>query len=91
MRDGFKDATGDYGARDEARNPVLQTGVWLSDATLDPNEEANGDTVLEVTIDVAGVDFDEFEWVEEGKPYREWLIPAKTLNPLMIGIRIEGR
>jgi hypothetical protein len=23
----------------------------------------------------------EFEWVEEGKPYREWLIPAEVINP----------
>jgi hypothetical protein len=21
-----------------------------------------------------------FEWVEEGKPYREWLVPAAVLN-----------
>jgi len=21
-----------------------------------------------------------FEWVEEGKPYREWLVPAALLN-----------
>ena len=23
---------------------------------------------------------DAFEWVEEGKPYREWLVPAAVLN-----------
>ena len=23
----------------------------------------------------------DFEWIEEGKPYREWLIPAEVINP----------
>jgi hypothetical protein len=44
--------------------------------------------VLEVTIDAAGVVLDEFEVVEEGRRFREWLIRAAVLNPLMIGIQV---
>jgi hypothetical protein len=68
----------------------LQTGVWLSDVPLHPSEGAHGNTLLEATIDAAAGALDECEWIEEGKPYREWLIPAAILKPLMIGIRIKG-
>jgi hypothetical protein len=46
--------------------------------------------MLEVAIAAAGGVLDEFEWIEEGKPYREWLTSAAILKPLMIGIRIKG-
>jgi len=56
------------------------TGVWVSDCPLDVNEGAEGDVVLtlNVPIDV----FERYEWIEEGKPYREALIPAAVLNAL---------
>ncbi len=31
-------------------------------------------------IDIAEDLLAAFEWVEEGKPYREWLVPADVLN-----------
>ena len=39
---------------------------------------ASGDTLLRIEIaeDVLAA----FEWIEEGKPYREWLVPAAILN-----------
>jgi hypothetical protein len=89
LREGFMDATGYYGTSDEAGKPMLWTGVWLSSVSLDPNDGANGDTVLEVTLDaVAAGILDDFEWIEEGKSYREWLIPATALKLMMPGIRI---
>ena len=42
------------------------SGVWVSDRPLDNSEGASGEARL--------------EWVEEGKPFREWLVPAAVLN-----------
>ena len=39
-----------------------------------------GDTLLEVSLDVSNGELDLYEWVEELKPYREWLIPAALIN-----------
>ena len=72
LRDGFKDGTGHY-LTDE-----LHSGVWLSNEPLDCNEGATGDVLLEVIM--SEVDVAAYEWVEEGKPYREWLIPAAIVN-----------
>ena len=72
LRDGFRDATGFYLTAQE------WTGVWVSDRPLDINEGADGDAPLIVEIP-EGV-FAAHEWEEEGKPYREALIPAEIVN-----------
>jgi len=54
------------------------TGVWLSDVPLDENEGAHGDTLLLVKIPKGVIA--EYEWIEEGKPYREFLAPASLVN-----------
>jgi hypothetical protein len=54
-------------------------GVWLSDRPLDLNEGAPGDTTLQVSFP-PNTDLDRFEWVEEGKGFREWLVPADLIN-----------
>ncbi len=53
-------------------------GVWVSDRPLDSNEGAAGEWVL--MVDIGEADLSEWEWVEEGKSYREWLVPAEILN-----------
>jgi hypothetical protein len=69
---GFRDAEGGY------LTTGLHRGVWISDRPLDVNDGAEGDEilVLEAPESVIGP----FEWVEEGKPYREFLVPAAVLN-----------
>lgn len=47
---------------------------------LDINEGAEGDTLLEVNLDVSDEDLKLYEWVEELKPYREWLISVALIN-----------
>jgi hypothetical protein len=53
-------------------------GVWLSDSPLSINEGADGDDLLaiEIPADVIA----DYEWIEELKPYREWLVPAEIVN-----------
>jgi hypothetical protein len=45
---------------------------------LDESESAFFDTIL--TMDVPADVFEEYEWVEDLKSYRESLIPADILN-----------
>ena len=50
----------------------------MSDRPLDNSEGASGETLLQ--IEVAEEILAPYEWVKEGKPYREWLIPAAVVN-----------
>ena len=74
LRDGFKDGTGHY------LTGQLHSIVWLSNEPLDINEGATGEVLLEVALDMREDDLAFYEWPEEGKPYREWLIPAPIVN-----------
>jgi hypothetical protein len=71
---GFKDGTDSYMTKNE------YSGVWLSNVPLDANEGAFGDTLLLVELDLTEGDLAQFEWIEEGKGFREWLIPAALIN-----------
>jgi hypothetical protein len=73
LRDGFIDTTGSYMAID-----VEFSGVWVADRPLDDNEGADGDVVL--VVDIGEASIAEYEVIEEGKPYREWCVPADVLN-----------
>jgi hypothetical protein len=74
MRRGFKDTTGYY------MIALPTSGVWVSDRPLDVNEGARGDILLRVTVRLGKRDLRKYEWVEEGKPYREWQLPAALIN-----------
>jgi hypothetical protein len=74
LSDGFRDATGNYLTDRES------SGVWLSDVPLGVNEGCTGDTLLRVTLNLSESKAADWEWVEEGKPYREWQIPADIIN-----------
>lgn len=67
---GFRDGCGTYMTDREF------SGVWLSDRPLDENDGACGEALLTITVDANP---DDYEWVEEGKSYREWLVPAALL------------
>lgn len=80
-RDGFTDRVGRYLTEQE------WSGVWLSDRPLDANEGAEGAHLLELTIDATESDLADYEWIEEDKTYREWLVPAAVLNPRIRSVR----
>jgi hypothetical protein len=75
LRDGFRDGVGTYMTLREHR------GVWLSNVPLDIDEGAEGDILLQVG-ELPEQAIAEYEWIEDGKPYREWLIPARLINEL---------
>ena len=54
------------------------SGVWVADRPLDPNEGAWGRFVI--SLDVPESELEPYEWVEEGRFYREFLVPAELLN-----------
>ena len=75
LKDGFRDVMGYHHAGQE------WTGVWVSSEPLDWSQrqylnEANTLFAIEIPEDVIS----EFEWAQEGKLIREWLIPAELLN-----------
>lgn len=73
-RDGFRDAQGTYGLIDH-----VLTGVYVSETPLDENEGALTGALFTFT----GVDPEtiaDYELIEEGKPYREWCVPAEIVN-----------
>jgi hypothetical protein len=57
-------------------------GVWLSDRPLDCNSGAKGRALLCVTLAASERWLARWEWVDRTKAYREWLIPARTVNRL---------
>jgi hypothetical protein len=69
---GFRDGRGGSGFLD----PLV--GVWLSNEPLTENEGARGPAVLFLKIPIAAIR--DFEVIEEGKPYREWVVPAGVVN-----------
>jgi hypothetical protein len=75
LRDGFRDEEDSYGMED-----FTLRGVFLSDKPLSIHEGAGGDDLLKVTLPDGCCDFSYYELVEEGKPYREWCIPAEIIN-----------
>ena len=69
---GFRDGIGGYLTNGQ------HTGVWISDLPLDEAEGAMGEALFALDIEEAFIAV--YEWIEEGKPYREWMVPAALLN-----------
>ena len=72
LAEGFRDSSGGFLTAQE------WSGVWLSDRPLDSNEGAKGDVLL--SIEIPEQTIADYEWEEEGKPYREFLAPAALIN-----------
>ena len=77
MRHGFKDSTNYY------MTQRMHTGAWLSSVPLNFNEDISGDVLLQVETDLQEIELAQYEWIEEGKGYREWMVPAALINPHM--------
>jgi hypothetical protein len=70
----------------------LFPALWykpVSNVPLDENESAFGDILLEVTVEITESEIGQYEWIEQGKPYREFLVPAAEINSRM-KIRVVG-
>jgi hypothetical protein len=76
IANGFRDSAGRY------MTTGWHRGVWLSDRPLDSNQGADGDVLLCIVLSCSEVQIARWEWIEARKPYREWLIPAQTVNHL---------
>jgi hypothetical protein len=72
MTEGFRDQTGNY------MTVIAWSGVWFSDVPLDENEGADGDTLL--VLEIPEHVISQYEWIEEGKPYREFLLLSELAN-----------
>jgi hypothetical protein len=76
MTVGFEDKTSNY------LTEQRWGGVFVSDRPLDCSDGVALDAtvLLEIHLGLLEADISDYEWVEEGKTYREWLLPAATLN-----------
>ncbi len=72
LANGFRDGKGTY------LTDRTWVGVWLSNIPLGDDEGATGDTIL--VLEIPARIFRCYEWVEEGKGYRESLIPTAIVN-----------
>jgi len=70
LKIGFRDATRQYMTLNK------HTGVWISNVPWEIDGEAECLLGIDLSIDI----IKEYEWIEEEKPYREFLVPAKLLN-----------
>jgi hypothetical protein len=82
LREGFKDSSGTY------LSDRLFSGVWLSLVPFDLNDGAKGDTLLRLDLNCTELELSDFEWVEEGKVRREWLVPAELIRRCVRKIRV---
>jgi len=83
VREGFRDATGRYLTDQEF------SGVWLSDFALYCSEGASMGALLAVDMELTQKQLEFYEWVEEGRSYREWLVPAKLINEQAVVTMID--
>jgi len=72
LKEGFRDATGYY------LTDQQHTGVWVSGEPFDGQYLNDANTLF--AIEIPEDTISEFEWIEEAKTIREWLIPAALLN-----------
>jgi hypothetical protein len=76
MRAGFRAATGAYGLGDGKL-----TGCFFADRAVSENEGARSSAAVVVDVAAGAMEsLADFELVEEGKPYREWCLPAALVN-----------
>ena len=76
---GFHDLTSNFGLYSGTTGePVNTTGVFFSDLVLDENEGICSEAYF--LLEIPDQHLASYEWVEEGKAYREWCIPAVLAN-----------
>ena len=76
LAEGFTDAEGDY------LTERLHGGVLLTDRILDASEGVPADDVLDLEIPEEIVA--PFEWIEEDKGYRGFLVPVEVVNRYLL-------
>jgi hypothetical protein len=76
MREGFKDGSVCY----HRPTQELHWGIWFFDRPVELNEGLEDDAILIADIALTEEELSAFERTENGKGYREWLIPADIVN-----------
>lgn len=77
MKSGFMNSAGYF------QSNRTWTGVWLSARPLDTHDDDEGNALLMVKLDIPERQLARWEWTAEGRPYREWLVPAEVVNKSM--------
>ena len=93
MREGFIDGRDEQGeangfAPEGYTDGDGWEGVWLSIEPLGRDEGAFGNALLRVSFP-GTINLAEYEIVEDGKPYREWMMPAEAINTCAVVELVE--
>ena len=82
---GFRDSVGRFEPLTEVR-----WGVWIANRPLDRGEHCcdQPGAIFQFEIDENSIAA--HEYVKEGKPYREWLVPAGLLNGLASSVEFRN-
>ena len=81
LREGFRDGRGRF------LMDLEFTGVWLSTEPLDEDPNPHRLTLLQIEIPEEQIA--PFEWIEEGKTCREFLVPAAFVNHFGPPVRLS--
>ncbi|HEV2460945.1 MAG TPA: hypothetical protein VGS80_21545 [Ktedonobacterales bacterium] len=89
LRAGFNGLTAFFGRYALGGEAIPFTGVWVADQPVGIGEGAagdptEGDPVLVIELDEPAIA--DFELIDEGKPYREWCIPAQLATAYLLGV-----
>ena len=83
LADGFQDLTSNFGLFNAVTgDPVNTTGIFFSNVVLDENEGVSSETYF--VLDIPDIELTNYEWLEEGKGYREWCVPADLANLYLV-------
>ena len=74
LAEGFRESTGSY------YTSTPHTGVWVSDRPLDTECGFGVRGVVCLDVEIPEEQLAHHEWIEGGKTYREWLLPAALIN-----------
>jgi hypothetical protein len=74
LAEGFRESTGFY------YTSTPHTGMWVSDKPLAIECGLGIDGVVCFEVEIPEDQLTAHEWIEEGKGYREWLVPAALIN-----------
>ncbi|HEY7783680.1 MAG TPA: hypothetical protein VIB00_03095 [Pyrinomonadaceae bacterium] len=74
VESGFRNSSGYF------LSNRIWTGVWLSSVPVDCEGAGEDAALLMVKLSLDEKELSKWEWASEGRPYREWLIPAGIIN-----------
>ena len=82
LREGFRNE------RERYTSDFGEEGVWFSDVPKEAGECDPDEAVVSVDLDFPAKSISTFEWIEDERSYKEWLIPTALVNSKLKRTRV---